>query len=98
MKYSLCRFLVIASFCPKDVFDERLRVAVVEREPARLDLDHDPMTGQKDMVGGWQREIVQERRVGSDRFRELEALAITAAENVAGDHQLVAAHLGLDGD
>ncbi len=37
---ALRRFLVVAWLCPEDIWDEGLWVAVVEREPAGLDLYH----------------------------------------------------------
>jgi hypothetical protein len=40
--------LMVARLGEKDVGNEGLRVAVVEREPARLDLHHDPMAGLED--------------------------------------------------
>ena len=50
---TLRRFLIIVRHGPEDVRHERLRVAIVKREPARLDLDHDPVPRQEDMVRGW---------------------------------------------
>jgi hypothetical protein len=44
MPDALCRLLVIRGLCIKDVWHKRLRVAVVEREQARLHLDHDAMS------------------------------------------------------
>ena len=40
-------FLKVAGLGPEDIGDEGLRVAVVEREPARLDLHHDSWPGRK---------------------------------------------------
>src|SRR5256885_2104725 len=42
---------VIARFGPEDVRNEGLRVAVVEGEPARLDLHHDAVPRQENVVG-----------------------------------------------
>src|SRR2546427_77077 len=42
--------LVVARFGPEDILHERLRIAVVEGEPARLHLHHHPVPGQKDVV------------------------------------------------
>ena len=53
-------FPVVLRLGPEDVGDEGLRVAVVEREPARLDLHHDAVAGQEDVVGGGQGEAVGE--------------------------------------
>src|SRR5438552_7611810 len=46
-------FLIIVRHGPADVRHEGLRVAIVNREPARRDWDHDPVTRQEDMVSGW---------------------------------------------
>jgi len=40
----LCRFFVVLRLGPEDVLYKRLRVAIVEREPARLNLDHDAVS------------------------------------------------------
>jgi len=37
---------------PRNILNEGLRVAVIEREPARLDLHHDAMVRQKDVIRG----------------------------------------------
>ena len=42
--------LVVGGFGVKDVGDEGLRVAVVEREEGGLDLDHDAVSGLEDVV------------------------------------------------
>ena len=57
----LLGFAIIPWLRPEDVRDKGLRVAIVEREPAGLYLHHDAVAGQKDVVGGWQIELVEER-------------------------------------
>ena len=89
---------VVVGLGPEDVRHEGLRVAVVEGEPAGLDLHHDAVAGQEDVAGVGQGEAVQQRFIGHDRLGGIEVLAISAAEDVGGDHQLVAAHGGLAGD
>src|SRR5207248_7667950 len=76
----LRRLAVIARFGPEDIRDKRLRITVVQREPARLDLHHDSVPRPKNMIGRRQRETVQQRRVRRNRLRPGEALAIPAAE------------------
>ena len=66
---ALHRFPVVAGLRPEDVRHERLRIAIVEREPARLDLHHDPVAGQEHVVRRRQREPVEQRRVGGDGLR-----------------------------
>src|SRR5262245_27545910 len=89
---SLRRLAVIARFGRKDTRDKRLRVPVVKREPARLDLHHDSVPRPKNMIGRRQGETVLERRVWRNRLGLGEALAVPAAENVGGDHELIAPH------
>jgi hypothetical protein len=91
-------FLVVGGLGPEDVGDEGLGVAVVEGEPTGLDLHHDAVAGEEDVVGGGQIEAVGEGLVGGDGFGGGETLAVAAAEDVGGDHELVAAHVGLAGD
>src|SRR5579864_2423929 len=83
----LYRLLVVARLGPEDALHERLWIAVVERKPARLHLHHDSMARQEDVVSVGQRELVQQRRVGGNRFSSGEALAIAATQNTGRDHQ-----------
>ena len=82
---------VVTGLGPEDVGDERLRIAVIEREPARLDLHHDSMAGQEHMVRVRQHELVGQRLIGLYGAGGFEALAVAAAENVGGNHQLESA-------
>ena len=49
---TLRRLAVVGGFGPEDVRHERLWIAVVNGEPARLDLHHDAVPGTEDVVGG----------------------------------------------
>ena len=60
--------------------DEGLGVAVVEREPGALHLDHEAMTLPERVVRLGERHLVGQDRAGSDRAGLLQALAIAAAE------------------
>src|SRR2546425_1612006 len=55
------------------------------------------MTRQKDVVRRGQIEAVEQGLIGSDGFGSLETLAIAAAKDVGGNHQLVAAERRLAG-
>jgi hypothetical protein len=48
---ALASLYIIARLGKEYVRDEALRIAVIEREPTRLDLYHDPMPGQEHMIG-----------------------------------------------
>src|SRR6266850_6866221 len=74
-------FAKIALLGPEDIGHESLRVAIVKREPARLDLHHDTVARQEDMIRGWQSESVEQRNVGSNWFRHFQAFAVAAAED-----------------
>ena len=72
--------------------DEFLRVAVDDGEPRTLYLNHQPVAGEEGV-----RHVVKgifHRRdaVRRESLRAVEALAITATEELAANHQLVAAH------
>src|SRR5262249_48160179 len=95
---TLSGFPVIAGFCPKNIRNKSLRIAVIEREPSRLDLHHDAMTGQEYVIGGRKGELVKHRLARSESFRRLQAFPITTAEDVGRDHQLVSAHARLSRD
>jgi hypothetical protein len=88
---------VIPRFCPKDAGHEGLRIAVVEGEPARLNLHHDPVPVQEDVVRRGKGEAIAQRFVGGYGLGRLEALAVPAAEYVGRHHQLITAHFRLTG-
>src|SRR5437870_12331721 len=46
-------FSVIFRLGPEDVRNKCLRIAIVKWKPTRLNLDHDPVTRQKNVVRGW---------------------------------------------
>src|SRR5450759_5007805 len=56
-------FPVIPRLRPEDVRHERLWIAVVEREPGRLHLHHDPVTRKEDVVRRGKSEAVRQRFV-----------------------------------
>src|ERR1700676_371953 len=91
--HPLHRFPVIARLGPKNIGHESLRIAVVQRAPARLDLHHDAMSREKNMIRGRQQKLIKQRFVRRERRRLLQALAITAPENVRRNHELIPAHL-----
>ena len=89
---------VVLGLGPEGVGYEGLGVAVVEGEPAGLDLDHEAVAGEDDVVGYREGELVWEGFTGFDGAGGFEAFAVTAAKDVGRDHELVAAHFGLAGD
>ena len=50
--HALRGFYVIIGAREKDIGHKRLWIAVVEREPGGLNLHHDAVTGQKNVVRG----------------------------------------------
>src|SRR5437899_12440648 len=66
---------IILGICPEDAGDESLRIAVVEREPARLDLHHHAVAWQEHVVRRGQREAIEQRLISRDRLGRLQALA-----------------------
>src|SRR5580698_6841412 len=91
-------FSEICRLGPENICYERLRIAVIERKPARLDLHHDPVARKEYVVCRREGEVIQEGRTGRNRFGNLQALAISAAENIGRNHELIAAHRRLAGD
>src|SRR5438876_9520485 len=67
----LGRLPIVLRLRPEDAGHERLRIAVVEREPARLDLHHHAMPGPEHVVRVGQGEAVGEWLAGGDRRRRL---------------------------
>ncbi len=88
-------FAIVGGLGPENVGDERLRIAVVKREPARLDLHHDAVAGQEDVIRGGQREAIEKRLVWHECFGSFKTFAVAPAENIGGNHELIAAHFGL---
>src|SRR5262245_34998323 len=77
---ALRRLPVIPWFGPENIGYEGLRVAVVQGEPARLDLHHDPVTRQENVVCRGQAEAVRQRRIRGEGPGRVQALAVTAAK------------------
>src|SRR5207244_5687622 len=73
---TLRSFAVIPGFCAENGGHESLRIAIIQREPTGLDLYHDAVCGEANVVRCEQVETVEERLVGRERLRSLEALAI----------------------
>src|SRR3979409_2091641 len=63
---------IVCRLGPEDVLDERLGISIVKREPARLDLNHDPVARQKYVVGCRQGPAIQQGLVSRDRFGRLQ--------------------------
>src|SRR5947208_4317858 len=59
---------IILRVGPEDAGDESLRIAVVEREPARLDLHHHAVAWQEHVVRRGQREAIEQRLISRDRL------------------------------
>src|SRR5688500_16021721 len=70
-----CR-TIVAWLRFSDILDERLRIAVVQREPARLNLHHQPVSGKKRVIRLGHTHAIRRNLSGLDRFRRLETLAI----------------------
>ena len=91
----LRRLYIIFRLREEYVFDESLGVAIVEREPARLDLHHHAVSRLEDMIRLRQSESVREGFAGFERSRMRKVLAITTPKNIHSDGEFIAAHLGL---
>ncbi len=89
----LNRLYVVIRFGEEDIGHESLRISIIEGKPARLDLHHDPVTGQKNVIHRGQDELVGQRGIRRNRFRRLETFPISAAKNIHGNIQLIPAHL-----
>src|SRR5215475_12373160 len=94
---ALCGFAVVARRCEENVVDVGLRITVVEREPARLDLHHDAVPGQEDMVDVRQCEAIGLHLSRRYRAWAREAVTVAPTEYVHGHWQLIAAHGRLRG-
>ena len=59
--HALRRLHVIFGARKKNVGHKRLRITVIQREPTGLNLHHDPVTRQKNVIRRGQSEFVSER-------------------------------------
>src|SRR6187402_185938 len=91
-KYPLRGLLKIGILCEEDIRHELLRIAVDEREPGALHLDHDPVSFLEHVVVGRESDLVMLYRIRRNRLRLFKTIAITSAEDVARDHKFVSAH------
>src|SRR4030081_3244133 len=85
MKDPLRGLAVVAGFGEEDVRYVGLGVAVVEREPARLDLHHDAVARQKHMVHVRQCELVALHLARRNGTGMDQSLAVPSAEDVNPD-------------
>src|SRR5262245_46591778 len=60
---SLSCFAIVFGFGPEDVLHKRLWIAIVEREPARLNLHDDPVAREKDVISRRQCESIEQGSV-----------------------------------
>src|SRR6266704_4451131 len=88
-------FAKVAGLGPENVGNESLGIAVVEREPARLNLHHDAVAGQKHVIRRGKRETIQQRLVWRKGLGRFKTFTVASPENVRGNHKLIAAHFGL---
>src|SRR5262245_4812328 len=72
---------IVPRLSEENVVDEGLRVAVVKREPAGLDLHHDAVTRQEHVIRVWQREAIGLQVVGGNRAGMLKSVAITSTRS-----------------
>src|ERR1700679_132580 len=84
-KISLCRLV--------DVGHIGLWIAVDQREPAALHLNHDPMTRLEGVIAGSQTERVRGDLSGNHRLGLLEAIPVARPEYLFGEHELEATHV-----
>src|SRR3984893_5246166 len=91
MKDPLRSLAVVAGPGEENVRYVGLWVAVVEREPARLDLYHDAVARQKHMVHVRQCELVALHLARRNGAGMDQTLPVTSAENVHAEGKLVAA-------
>src|ERR1700733_11788448 len=81
-EHGLGRFHVIRRLRKENIRNVGLRVPVVQRKPTGLDLDHNSMPWQKNVIGGRQGEMILLGLAGRNGRRMLEALAIAAPKNI----------------
>src|SRR5690349_10343176 len=62
-------FAIVGGLGPENVGDEGLRIAVVEWKPARLNLHHNAVAGQEDVIRRGKREAIEQRLVRGKCFR-----------------------------
>src|SRR2546429_3240716 len=88
---ALSGLAIVTRLGPENVGNERLGIAVVEWKPGGLDVDHDAVAGEEDMICVGKREAIKERLVGGNGLGRLKTLAVAAAETLRRNQPLIAA-------
>jgi len=78
--------LVGRRWCRHDRRNERLRVAVVKREPRALDLHHEAMPRAERVVHVRQRDRVSQRLIRCERLWLVVVVTVSAPEYVGAHH------------
>lgn len=79
--------------CFVDVLNILLRIAVDQRKPSALDLDHDSMSGFESVVNILQRDFDGGDFIRLEWFGGNEAVAEPSSEYLATDHELVSGEI-----
>ena len=69
-----------------DIGDESLWIAVVKREPTALDLHHDSVSLQENVIGGVETVLEFGDFIWLQRGRLFKTFAVASTENFFGDH------------
>src|SRR5438105_255189 len=85
----LRRFLKIFRLGPENIRHELLRIAIVKRKPTGLNLDHDAMTRQKDVICRRQRPAIKQRLIRLYWLWIIKAFAIPPAKDVHRNSELI---------
>src|SRR6202041_3612893 len=90
---ALSRCVEIALHGLVNIWHEGLRVAVDQREPRALDLNHDSVSRFECMIARPQAEIVRCNFARYHCLRLLEALPVAGAEYFLGEHEFETTHI-----
>ena len=86
----------IIRFCLEDI-TEFLWVAIHQREPTTLDLNHDSMSAAEAVIGIGQGKEYFRRLIRLERFWLFKTVTELASNHIAPHELLIAAHLNLPG-
>src|SRR5688572_13847745 len=84
----------IARLCLKYIRYKGLRISIIKGEPRALDLDHNAVALFECVVLAAEVDLILLYLIRFDGFSLFKAFAVTASEDLVGNHQLITCHTG----
>src|ERR1700729_4417591 len=76
-----------------DIRYKGLRIAVDERKPSALHLNHDAVSGLECVIAPAEPNGIESHLAGRNRYRLFKTASIASAKNLFGNHEFKASHI-----